>query len=352
MLVGVYIFNADFLAFRQYGQCDFNIVSRFIRSFFIEGGKTRKYFVFTVEMQSYTSVCNFSSHGLIDCRAHLAGNISVVYQPVQHKLLPAQRIFNGIGCTCNICRTNGLMGVLGVLSSFEFIFFCRQIFFTVFFRNKGPQGIHGVVTDSDTVSTDIGYKTLGALSFQVYTFIKLLYDLHGLGSGKTQFSSGFLLQAGCREGWSRLSFLFLLFDFGNSKTAVFNQLPDLFSFFTVFYRGFLSVNGRKPCVEESVSFSAGYTAFGTDIPIFLRNKIVNFPFPVNNHPRGNALYASGRQSFFYFNPQQRADFITNQPVKRPSGLLRINPTHIKFPGIFDGSLYCFFRYFIKFNPAG
>ena len=120
----------------QGGQRHFNIVFGFVCSFFIQRCKSGKYLVFAVEAQSDALVGNFSRKGFIYCGSHLARNKTVVDEPVEHELFPAQRAFDGIRRTGHIGRPDGFMRVLCVFAALEFVFILGQIFLPVFFGNK------------------------------------------------------------------------------------------------------------------------------------------------------------------------------------------------------------------------
>ena len=68
---------------------------------------------------------------LLSCLRHLAGDKTVVDQPIQHILLPGQGRLDGIRRPPDIRGPDGLMGVLGVLSAFIDDLFLRQVFRSV-----------------------------------------------------------------------------------------------------------------------------------------------------------------------------------------------------------------------------
>ena len=111
------------------------------------------------------------------------------------------------------------------------------------------------------------------------------------------------------------------------------------------------VKESKLCNEPGALLFAFYSAFGTDIPVFLRDKVINFSFSVNNHPGCDTLDASGGQSFLYFPPEKRADFIPDKAVQRPARLLRVDPAHIELSRIFDRCLYGLLCNLIEFDTA-
>ena len=87
------------------------------------------------------------------------------------------------------------MRVLRVFPSLVFVLFCRQVFCAESSGDICADGVHRLVADAYGVRTDVGNKALDSFAFDFNTLVQLLYDLHGSGSGKTQFSSCFLLHA-------------------------------------------------------------------------------------------------------------------------------------------------------------
>ena len=86
------------------------------------------------------------------------------------------------------------------------------------------------------------------------------------------------------------------------------------------------------------------------VPEFFRQKCQDFAFAFTDHAQCDRLHTAGAGAFFHLRPEQRTDHITDQPVKHPARLLRINQIHIDFGGIlerlFDGAL----GNFVKGHP--
>ena len=86
-------------------------------------------------------------------------------------------------------------------------------------------------------------------------------------------------------------------------------------------------------------------------PVFLRDKRIDFIFPVGDDAQRHRLYTACAEATLDFFPQNRADLIANHAVQTPAGLLLVHQIHIDIPCFLDGSLDRTFCNFIKCDPA-
>ena len=84
--------------------------------------------------------------------------------------------------------------------------------------------------------------------------------------------------------------------------------------------------------------------------ILLFFKGIDFPFSFYDQFYRNRLYASRRESRFYFFPQYRGNFKPHQTVENPAGLLGIHQILIDAPGILNRIQNRIFRDFMEDDP--
>ena len=116
--------------------------------------------------------------------------------------------------------------------------------------------------------------------------------------------------------------------------------------------GLFAVHRGKAGAKHLLLLVLPRAAVGGDFPVFLGNESIDFVFTVDHHARGDALHPAGGQPFFHFGPEQRADFITHQPVESTAGLLGVDAAHIQLSGMFDRVLDGLLRDLVELNAAG
>ena len=65
-----------------------------------------------------------------------------------------------------------------------------------------------------------------------------------------------------------------------------------------------------------------------DIPVFLRNEVVYFLFPVANDAYSHRLHAACGKASAHLCPEYRTYLVAHQPVKHPPCLLSVHKVHI------------------------
>ena len=86
---------------------------------------------------------------------------------------------------------------------------------------------------------------------------------------------------------------------------------------------------------------------GFDGPVLARLERLDLEFPLDDHPQGRALYATGRELRSHLSPQERRQVEAEKIVKRAPRLLRADQVAGNIPRVFDRFLDGVLRYFVK-----
>ena len=135
------------------------------------------------------------------------------------------------------------------------------------------------------------------------------------------------------------------FDLTDLERCIFHccfNLADLC--FTVQFDLFLARPVKMCCQRLLYAFHGKQ---GIQRPVFLRDKCIDFFFPVTDEFEGCRLNTPRTQATLNLLPEQRTDQITHHTVQDTPGLLGIYQIHIDLPGSLDRILYCIFRNLIE-----
>ena len=217
------------------------------------------------------------------------------------------------------------MGVLCAFAALVYVGLLWNVILTVGIGYVFEGRLLGLVGYAHGIGTDIGYKAGSALAVYFDAFVELLGDQHGELGSKAQLARGFLLHAAGGKGRGGMTALFggLYVAYGKLISAAGDYIIC----------GFLVVNVQLFAVH-SVKFGfkrlavALYLELGGDIPVFLRNEVVYFLFPVANDAYSHRLHAACGKASAHLCPEYRTYLVAHQPVKHPSRLLSVHKVHI------------------------
>ena len=323
-----------------------------IRAFLIHRGEARKLLVFAIEAHSNAIAADFHRHRFVEGGHHLARQEAVVNQLIEVVLLLRQRRLDAVRRAVDVGRADGFMRVLRVLAPLVLVRLLRQIVAAETLRDVLAQGIQGFIRNANAVRTDVADNTLRALAFKVNAFVELLDNLHRLCRREAQFSAGFLLQRGRRERCGRHLALFAHFDAVDRKMCFLNAFDCFLRFFRVGNHRFLPVERGKARREVQLApVRLMRQQLGGNLPVFLRDKRLDFFLAHHHHARRDGLHAAGGKPLLNLRPQQRADFIADETIQHTACLLRVHAPHIHRTGGLQRVLNRLFRHLVKLNAA-
>ena len=353
MLLALHILHGDGVALLQLGQRGFAGGHFVIGALLIHGGEARELLVLAIEAQSHAPAGDVQRLGFVEGGHHLAGQEAVVDQSVKVVLLLGQGGLDLLRRAANVRGTDGLMGVLGVLTALVLVGRFRQILLAEALRDVFSQSGQGLVADAHAVGTDIGDDTLCTLALQVNALVELLDDLHGLGGGEAQLAAGLLLQAGGGEGSGGHLALLTLLHAGDSEGGGLNPFHGPGGFLSVGDGRLLTIQGGQAHAEVlPAALLLLHGGLAGDLPVFLGDEVLDVLLPHDHHAGGHGLHATGGQALLDLRPQQRTDLVAHQPVQHAPGLLSVHAAHVQgtwgLQGLLDGLL----GDLMKLNAAG
>jgi len=114
------------------------------------------------------------------------------------------------------------------------------------------------------------------------------------------------------------------------------------------YAQFFSMHGR----ELGRKYHRVFFKLRIDRPIFINAKGAALALAFDNQSHGNRLHASGRKAELYFVPEQWREFVSDQPIKQASRLLRMHQTQVNGARMFQGLRNGVFSDFMKGDAFG
>ena len=181
--------------------------------------------------------------------------------------------------------------------------------------DEAPARLHGLMAQLGGIGTHIGNQA---------GFVEMLRQHHSLFDTKTETKAGRLLQRRGDKGWIGILLGGRLLEIRD----------DVFGFLQLNQGciGLLLVFGQKSLALVFANLRPE-RRLGLEqrkyLPIFLRHKGANFALSLNNEPYSHGLHSSGGQAACHLFPQKRREHITNDAIKKSSGLLGIDPIHVQ-----------------------
>src|SRR5260370_15845896 len=105
-------------------------------------------------------------------------------------------------------------------------------------------------------------------------------------------------------------------------------------------------------VEEVGLEEGGLTGMqdGVNRPVLLRDERAYLHFALDDETQGSGLNALGGKSAANLVPENGRNFVADNAIEHPAGLLRVNEVGIHLPGMIEGRANRLRRNFIKRNP--
>ena len=207
------------------------------------------------------------------------------------------------------------------------------VFLAVFARDKGLCRLLRVCRNTERVGTHIGNQTLRAAEFrsEVHTFVQFLRHFHDLLRLEAQFFGSLLLHGrGCERRRGRFM----------PRRALDRRNGILFSVDRIHHdHGFRL--GIQPDLPGSVPPEMNGDRLSrrvqnrVDRPVFDRNERADLFLALHDDAGCNRLHPSRAQTALDILPEQRAEFVTDDAVENPTGLLRVDQIHIDGSRRFD-----------------
>ena len=86
-----------------------------------------------------------------------------------------------------------------------------------------------------------------------------------------------------------------------------------------------------------------------DRPVLFRNEGANLALSIDDEAHGDRLHAAGREPAADFRPEQRGDFIADEPVEDSPSLLRVHAIHVDAMRMLDRIERRFFRDLVQLD---
>ncbi len=213
-----------------------------------------------------------------------------------------------------------------------------------------------LIADSSRVGAHVGDQADGSLTrAQVDALVERLGDLHRATNAHLKLPRGLLLQRRGRKRGGRVAPNFAFLDRADPISGAFERPQchvgfglrsqlELLAGVRYQLGGKWDVGiGRQRCDPRQERGNA---------PVFLRNEGADLAFPVDDQLDRHRLHAPRGEPAAHFRPEQRRDFISDEPVENSPGLLCVHAAHIDMMGVFESRESRRFRDLVKLDPLG
>ena len=288
---------------------------------------------------------------------HLAGYHPFPNQGIEAELVGVQIGAHFLRSAADGGRADGFVGFLGVLAAGAVgAGFIRRILFAVALADVVPGFLDGGRRDIHAVRPHIGNQADGTFRPDIQPFVELLGDRHGALGGEPEFAAGILLQSAGDERRGRTlaagALIYFVNRIGGALQFGFQGAGGVLAAdFQLAAGAPAGMQGSGEQIERRWRV-AGPVQFRFQRPPFYGDESGDLAFPFYNHPQGNRLDAAGRQPQLDFEPEQRADFVADQPIQDAAGLLSVDQLHINCAGMLKGVLNGLFGDFVKDDAFG
>ncbi|EXJ15395.1 hypothetical protein D779_1359 [Imhoffiella purpurea] len=271
---------------------------------------------------------------------HLAGQGALPDELVELGLLDRQMGLDRRGLTQDGGRTDGLVGLLGVLRlGLVVTGLLGKIRLAIAFGDEGPDLAQGLLGQIDRVGSHVGDETHGAAA-DVDALVELLGHAHGALGREPQLARRLLLQGRGDEGRRRKALALLALDLFDLELAVGRALEFRLDLVGTRLVGdaelldLLAAEGRQ-LGAEGLRVLARVRLDG---PVLLADECLDLALALADQTQRRTLHPTGRQSAPDLLPQQWRQIEADQIVERPSGLLGVDQIVGEAARIGDGVL--------------
>ena len=292
---------------------------------------------------------DFYGCGLISGRRHAACRKPFPDQLIEPELISGKGILKLCRCRVKAGGADRLMGILDFLPSLfalgghsrilVSVVLCDELFRHGLRLRRHPGGVR----------TQIGDDAYRSVSLDIDSLIELLGQPHGFLRGKVENLAGLLLQGGRGKRKRRFFYPLALLHLAYDKLRPLKLADNPLQLFSGRNRRLFALRSIILCHQRL--FLSGYGENPIQGPVFLRNKIVDFLFPVTDDAQRHGLHPARTQASFDLRPQKRGDPISHHTVQHTPGLLGIHEIHIDLPGVLERILYRIFGNLIKGDPV-
>ncbi len=225
------------------------------------------------------------------------------------------------------------MGILYLTPALFFRHLLRHIGAAVFCLNICRRRLSCFLRYSGGIGTQVGDNTHRAVAFDIYAFIELLGNAHGLLGREIQHLARLLLERRCGKGHRRLLCALSRFFIRDPPVRAFAFFQNLLQFLLISDNCLFIAMSVIPGSQRL--FLSLHLQHRIQCPVFFRHKSIDLLFPLADNPKGGRLYSPRREPPFYFCPEHRRNTVAHHPVQHPSHLLGVHQIHINLPGIFQ-----------------
>ncbi len=268
-------------------------------------------------------------------RRHLAGDEALPDQRIEPVLVPVQVVPDALRCPEDRCRPDRFVGLLrGFGAGLVEGWLLGHVFVTVVAGDVFPRLVLCLPGHIGRVSTHIGDETDRVALAQRDTLVQRLGGAHRLFGGEAQSSRRLLLHGAGGVWWRGVSAPLTLLDLEDGVHGLLELSDDGLRVHLVFQIHILVMDTQEVSLEGGRQFLCGCFLFGEqriDRPVLDGDEVLDLPFPVDDEAHRDGLNPSSGQTAAHFVPQQRADFVSNQAVQYPAGLLGVHQIHVDVP---------------------